>query len=81
MTETQAYIELVLYLGTILSLPFIFRVFSALGKLAVIFFFPPKTVTFEIKLKNGHVVKKKVNIADNKELIDTILSSNGRVIY
>lgn len=80
MTEVEAYLDLALYLGIIISLPFIFRVFKMLGKLAVIYFFPPKFITFEVKLKTGETITKKVEIKNNKELIETILNANGRVI-
>ena len=80
MTEVEAYMELALYLGIILSLPFIFRVFKMLGKFAVIYFFPPKTITFEIQLLDGSLVHKEIRISDNKALIDAVLNNSGRVI-
>ena len=80
MTESEAYLDLFLILGILLTLPFIWRLFTALGEAFVVKFFPPKTITFEIKLASGKTTTKKVNLENDKELIDTILSQNGRVI-
>ncbi|MBB1272502.1 hypothetical protein [Psychromonas sp. SR45-3] len=80
MTETDAYLNLFLILGTILTLPFVWSLFIAVGKFLIVTFLPPKDVTFEIKLASGEVIVKKVNIENNKELINAILSENGRVI-
>jgi len=80
MTETEAYLELLFYLGVILSLPFFWRACYLFGRLFVTYVFPPKTITIEVKKTNGQTVKEKVIIADNEALVNALLQSTGKRI-
>ncbi|NQY07765.1 MAG: hypothetical protein HRT68_16600 [Flavobacteriaceae bacterium] len=80
MSETDAYLQLIAMSGLILSIPFFWRVCFSLGKLFIVKFFPPKYLTIEIENLNGEIKKKRVNINDNKALIEALLLSTGERI-
>jgi hypothetical protein len=80
MSNTQAYLELIFYLGLVLSLPFFFRVCILVGRLFSIYVFPPKSISIEIKRSDGRLIKKKINIADDEALVKAVLRSTGRVL-
>jgi hypothetical protein len=80
MTEIDAYMQLLFMAGVILSLPFVWHVFSALGKLFIINFFPPKYINIEIQDEQGKKHIRKVVIANNQELIDALSQATGRII-
>jgi len=80
MTDFQAYMQLLFMAGVILSLPFIWHVCSALGKLIIINYFPPKFIDIEIQDEHGKKYIRKVEVANNEELIDALSQATGRII-
>ncbi|WP_394493553.1 hypothetical protein [Shewanella sp. ENK2] len=80
MTENEAYIQLLIMLSLILSLPFFYRVCYTIGKIVMVKYFPPKYVNIEV-VENNETTISKVNIDDNKALIDALLKSTGRKLY
>ena len=80
MTELEAYAQLTLILGSIMILPFIFRLFYVLGQLFVIKFFPPKYITLELKKASGEKVVQKIPADDAKKLIKFVNNKRARVL-
>lgn len=78
MTEYEAYIQLIMMLGLVISMPFFYRVCFLIGKLFVLKFFPPKYLTVEVKRLDGSIELTKVKISDNEALVDALLHSTGR---
>ncbi|WP_046005801.1 hypothetical protein [Pseudoalteromonas rubra] len=77
MSETEAYFELAIMVGTLLCLPYIlFRVTPFIAKHIVAYFFPPKYIELEIRDENGVVVNmSRVSLKDEKALISAILKA------
>jgi len=80
MTELQAHMQLLFMAGVILSLPFIWHIFSSLGKLFIIHVFPPKFIKIEVQDEQGERHIREVEIANNKELIDALSQATGKII-
>tara|TARA_R110002050_G_scaffold158063_2_gene286858 strand:+ start:1778 stop:2023 length:246 start_codon:yes stop_codon:yes gene_type:complete len=78
MTEYEAYIKLIMMLGLVLSMPFFYRACFLFGKIIIVKFFPPKYLTVEVKKIDGTIELTKVNIDDNKALVNALLQSTGR---
>lgn len=73
MTESDAYLQLALYLGVLLSLPFFWSVGRAFGRFIVYKFFPPKFITIKIKRLDNSIEKRKVEIDDVDALVKALL--------
>lgn len=78
MTEYEAYIQLIMMLGLVISMPFFYRACFLVGKLFILKFFPPKYLTIEVKHLDGSVELTKVKISDNEALVNALLHSTGR---
>lgn len=73
MTESEAYLQLALIIGTLMCVPFLWHFFYSLGKALVNHFFPPEFITIEIKKLNGTIEVKKVKFEESEEIIDALL--------
>jgi hypothetical protein len=80
MSETEAYLQLIAMAGLILLTPFFWRICLLLGKAIIIYGFPPKVITLEIKKANGKISKIKINTEDDDALIEAILNCTGRIV-
>lgn len=78
MTEYEAYIQLIMMLGLVISMPFFYRVCFLIGKILILKFFPPKYLTIEVKRLDGSIELTKVNISDNEALVNALIHSTGR---
>lgn len=81
MSEFEAYTNLVIMGGLVLSMPFFYRACYTLGKLIIVKFFPPKYVNIEIKKNNGTIELVKIKITDDKALTKALLQATGRKIF
>ena len=74
MTETDAYLQLIIMMSVLILLPFIYKVFFALGRLLVVKFFPAKYLTIEVKRLDGSACTQMVDMKNNQELVDLLLA-------
>lgn len=77
MSETEAYIQLIPFVGILLCLPYCGYVFYSIGKLITAKLFPPKYLFIEITDEEGLVRIEKIDLEDNQELIKKLLSSKS----
>ncbi|WP_289096652.1 hypothetical protein [uncultured Pseudoalteromonas sp.] len=78
MSETEAYIQLIIMVGIILCLPYIWvSVIPTVAKIISAKFFPPKFIDVEI-IDGDHITFKRINLENDEELINALLSVEGK---
>ena len=80
MSEYEAYTQLIMMIGLVISVPFFIKTCLIIGKFLALYLFPPKYLTVEVTRVDGTVEVTKVKIDDNKALVEALLKSTGRVI-
>ena len=80
MNDFDAYLELIILMGIVICTPFFWRACYTLGKLFIIKFFPPTTITLEIQKSDGEIELRKVDLSDYKELTKDLLLSTGKSV-
>lgn len=78
MSEFEAYIQLIMMIGLVLSMPFFYKICLVLGKFMALTLFPPEHLTIEVTKVDGSVEVTKVKIDDNQALVEAIIKSNWR---
>lgn len=78
MSEVEAYVQLFTMVGILLCLPYIWvSLIPTLAKIIVVKFFPPKFIDVEI-VDGEHVISKRINLDDDEELVNALLSIEAK---
>jgi hypothetical protein len=80
MTESDAFLQLIIMAGLVASMPFFWRTCQTMGKLIVVNFSPPKTISLEIKNLDGSIETREVDLSDSDELTKSLLISTKLIL-
>lgn len=75
MMEAEfVYAYMAVFIGALVALPTIFRLFVSLGQFLVVNFYPYTSVTFVVE-EDGREVRKSVKMNNDEELVKVIMKA------
>lgn len=77
MSETEAYLQLIVMVGILACLPYCGYVFYNIGRWLTAKLFPPKYLKIEITDESGNTRIVKIDLDDDEELVKKLLNTRS----